>query len=117
MKKLRIFRFRKEMIQKILEGKKTVTSRDRKYKGVYEIAYGSRYKPIRTGIAIELNPLYHWKKDDIALHLYYDEGFDSPETCLKALNELYPTKKWLYVHRITLLKGQPKNLNTSKLQD
>jgi len=117
MEKLRIFRFRKEMIQKILEGKKTLTSRDRKYSGVYEIAYGSRFKPIRTGIIIYLTPLEYMEKNDIARNFYRDEGFDNPITCLKVLNELHPTKEWLWIHRIKLLESKPKALNTLKLQD
>jgi len=48
------------------------------------------------------------KKDEIAEKYYREEGFDNSETCLKVLNELHPTKEWLWLHRIVLLESKSK---------
>jgi len=77
-----------------------MTSRRRRYNGLYEIVVGSRYKPKRTRHCIGLTPLQKMTKEEIANRFYREEGFDSPEECLKVLNELHPGNVLLWVHRI-----------------
>jgi len=97
---MKIIRFRPELIKKIVKGDKILTSRNRRYFGEYEIAYGSRYRPKRTGIIVRLRPLTEMPKVDIAERLYQEEGFYTAYQCLKALNELHPRKTFLWVHSV-----------------
>jgi len=100
MLKMKIIRFRPELIKKVVKGEKILTSRNRRYNGEYVIAYGSRYKPKRTGIIVRLRPLTEMLKVDIAERLYQEEGFHTEDQCLKALNELHPRKAFLWVHSV-----------------
>jgi len=98
--------FKKELIPLILNKRKTVTSRPRQYNGVYEIAYGRRFSPTKTGIIIKLTPLARLSKEQIAMQYWYEEGCNSPRECLELLKSIYPEESLLYVHEIEVIKGR-----------
>jgi len=111
-KRYRVIRFSLGLFKAIEEGRKTTTWRPKPKRGIFELALGgSWYKPNRTGILLELEPVAEVSFDDLCEYHYASEGFASPEALRDYLREVYPrgvpASGWLHKVRVHRPGGDP----------
>jgi len=103
-----VIRFDKELLEKILEGRKTTTWRPKPKRGIFEVAVGgSWYRPNRTGILVELEPIAEVSFNDLCNCYYRGEGFESPKALRRYLEGKYPRGVPIFgwLHKVRVYEG------------
>lgn len=111
---MRRIRFKRELIEAIRRGEKTMTFRTRpRARGVYLVEEGGhpRWRHIDAGIVIEIKDMR--PVSDVrryAEEFYRQEGFNSPEDFLSYARSLYkhelPRSGWTHIFEVLELMGQ-----------
>jgi hypothetical protein len=108
-----MIRFRQEYIEPILQpdpqGFKTATTRLHKLikGGLYKIWTGPRFKPVDTGILIEINQIYETKPQNLSIKMILaDVGETDVWKYIDILNGINPKKEItigsiIYYHEFT----------------
>jgi hypothetical protein len=98
--------FRDDMKRLIIEGKKTATSRSKRY--LYERAHDS-FIIDNTWCIIQVTSIERKRLGDVALNHYKEEGFESSEDFIKIWKEIHPGKGYrpldrVYFHKFIVLE-------------
>jgi len=117
---MRGIRFKPDMIQWIIEGKKSTTFRKTRRKGLYEIVKGSWYKPVGLGIIVRCYPCGILSKELLVNSLYNYEGpFETPGEFKEWLikNKFYnklPNNGWINLVKYVRMKKIVRGLENEK---
>ena len=101
------FHFQPEFQDRMLSGKKTVTSRTKKYCEV-----GDTFEAF--GATFEITKVYQYKLDCVAYLLCHEEGFDSPDEFIACWATIHPQKGYVpsqevWVHQFKkLTQAEPE---------
>jgi len=78
--------FRADMLQLVKTGRKTATTRTRRYGEVGDVL------ECKDGLQIQLTAVQPMPLGSVATHCYLAEGFESPEAFIAAWKDIYPKR-------------------------